>query len=150
MSAEGAAHWSGRSYAALSRAGFMKNPVAHRCIRMIAEAAAAVPWLLYEGVEELADHPARDLLRRPNSRQSGPDFFETLYGHLQLSGNAYVEPLILGEDLRELHLLRPDRVSAVEGRDGWIAAYDYRAGGAARHDRQAPQGEPTRAGRLTP
>jgi HK97 family phage portal protein len=110
----------------------MKNPVAYRCIRMIAEAAAAVPWLLYEGVEELADHSARDLLRRPNSRQSRPDFLETLYGHLQLSGNAYVEPLILGEDPRELHLLRPDRVSAVEGRDGWIAAYDYRAGGGAR------------------
>ncbi|RWX76018.1 phage portal protein [Neorhizobium lilium] len=132
VSGEGAAHWSGRSYAALSRTGFMKNPVAYRCIRMIAEAAAAVPWLAYEGRSEIADHSARSLLARPNSRQSGPDFFETLYGHLQLSGNAYVEPLVLGEELRELHLLRPDRVSVVEGRDGWIAAYDYRAGGVTR------------------
>ena len=132
MAGEGAAHWSGRSYAALSRTGFMKNPIAYRCIRMIAEAAAAVTWLVYEGREEVADHPAAALLKRPNNRQSGPDFFETLYGHLQLSGNAYVEPLLLGEDLRELHLLRPDRVSAVEGRDGWIVGYDYRAGGFTR------------------
>jgi len=139
MAGEGAAQWSGRSYAALSRTGFMKNPVAYRCIRMIAEAAAAVPWLAYEGREELADHPAVALLKRPNGRQSGPDFFETLYGHLQLSGNAYVEPLLLGEDLRELHLLRPDRVSAVEGRDGWIIGYDYRAGGFTR--RLAADGE---------
>lgn len=132
LSGEGAAHWSGRSYAALSRTGFMKNPVAHRAVRMIAEAAAAVPWLAYDGAEEVADHPALLRLLRPNGRQGGPDFFETLYGHLLLSGNAYVEPLMIGGTLRELHLLRPDRVSVVEGRDGWVTGYDYRAGGGTR------------------
>jgi HK97 family phage portal protein len=132
LSGEGTAHWSGRSYAALARGGFMRNPVAHRAMRMIAEAAAAVPWLAYQATAEVADHPALSILSRPNGRQGGPDFFETLYGHLLLSGNAYVEPLMIGGVLRELHLLRPDRVSVVEGRDGWVAGYDYRAGGAAR------------------
>ncbi|MBP2460445.1 MULTISPECIES: phage portal protein [unclassified Rhizobium] len=141
VSGDGAAHWSGRSYAALAKAGFMKNPIAYRAMRMVAEAAAAVPWLAYRGTSEAADHPALALLARPNGRQSGPDFFEALYGHLLLSGNAYVEPLALGGDLRELHLLRPDRVSVVEGRDGWIAAYDYRAGQVTRRlavDRDGP------------
>ncbi|MGK9050194.1 phage portal protein [Neorhizobium petrolearium] len=132
VSGEGAAHWSGRSYAALSRSGFMKNPVAYRAMRMIAEAAAAVPWLAYEGASEVADHPALSLIARPNARQGGPDFFEALYGHLLLSGNAYVEPLAIGGALKELHLLRPDRVSVVEGRDGWAVGYDYRAGGTTR------------------
>lgn len=132
LSGEGVAHWSGRSYAALARAGFMRNPVAYRAMRMVAEAAAAVPWLAYDGAAEMADHPALALLARPNGRQGGPDFFETLYGHLLLSGNAYVEPLMIGGVLRELHLLRPDRVSVVEGRDGWVAGYDYRAGGGTR------------------
>jgi len=132
LAGEGAAHWSGRSYAALSRTGFMKNPVAYRAMRMIAEAAAAVPWLAYDGAGEAADHPALVLLARPNARQGGPDFFEALYGHLLLSGNAYVEPLTISGSLRELHLLRPDRVSVIEGRDGWVAGYDYRAGGTAR------------------
>lgn len=132
IAGEGAAHWSGRSYAALARAGFMKNPVAHRAVRMIAEAAAAVPWLAYEGKAEVDDHAALSLLLRPNGRQGGADFFEALYGHLLLSGNAYVEPLFLGGRLRELHLLRPDRVAIVEGRDGWPLAYDYRAGGVVR------------------
>jgi HK97 family phage portal protein len=142
VSGEGTAHWSGRSYGALARSGFMRNPVAHRAVRMIAEAAAAVPLLAYEGAEEVADHPALALLSRPNGRQSGPDFFETLYGHLLLAGNAYVEPLSLGGSLRELHLLRPDRISVVEGRDGWIAGYDYRAGGGTRRlaaDNEAAQ-----------
>ncbi|MBB3539755.1 MULTISPECIES: phage portal protein [unclassified Rhizobium] len=132
LTAEGRASWTGRSYAALSREGFMKNPVAHRSVRLIAEAAASVPWLLYEGDRERPDHAVQSLLGQPNGRMSGPDFFEALYGHLLLSGNAYVEPLLVGGSLRELHLLRPDRIGIVEGRDGWPEAYDYRAGGSVR------------------
>jgi HK97 family phage portal protein len=132
VAGDGIAHWSGRSYGGLARAGFMKNPVAHRAVRLVAVAAASVPWLAYEGEAEVSAHPALALLSQPNGRQAGPDFFEVLYGHLMLSGNAYVEPLVLGDALRELHLLRPDRVSVVEGRDGWITAYDYRAGSVSR------------------
>ena len=36
-----------RDYAALAREGYMQNPVVYRAVRMVAEAAAAVPWLLY-------------------------------------------------------------------------------------------------------
>ena len=132
VAGDGIAHWSGRSYGGLARAGFMKNPVAHRAVRLVAEAAASVSWLAYEPEAEGSAHPALALLAQPNGRQAGPDFFEALYGHLLLSGNAYVEPLVLGDALRELHLLRPDRVSVVEGRDGWITAYDYRAGHMSR------------------
>ncbi|MCM2477844.1 phage portal protein [Rhizobium sp. CG5] len=132
VAGEGRAVWSGRSYGVLSREGFMKNPVAHRAVRLIAEAAAAVPLLLYDGEGEVSDHAALRLLARPNGRMGGPDFFEALYGHLLLSGNAYLEPLWLGVRLAELHLLRPDRVTVIEGRDGWPIAYEYRAGGAPR------------------
>src|SRR5690606_31141243 len=105
VAGDGAARWSGRSYGALSRAGFMRNPVAHRAVRMVAEAAASVPWLAYDSETELARHAALALLAQPNGRQAGPDFFEALYGHLLLSGNAYVEPLAISGALRELHLL---------------------------------------------
>ncbi len=127
----GQAFWSGRSYAALAREGFMKNPVAHRAARMVAETSASVSWLLYDGEEELADHPLLALLLKPSAHMGGPDFFEVLYGHLMLAGNAYIEPLTVGGQLRELHLLRPDRVSIVEGSDGWPVAFDYRAEGRA-------------------
>lgn len=130
----------GRSYAALSRGGFMGNPVAHRAVRLVAEAAAAVPLLAYDGDRELSDHPALALLSKPNARATGVDFLEALYGHLLLSGNAYLRPLWLGGRLMELHLLRPDRVSVVEGPDGWPVAYDYRASGATQ--RIPADGEP--------
>ncbi len=132
LTAESRAHWSSRSYASLSREGFMKNPVAHRAVRMIAEAAASVPWLAYAGEAERPDEPLLALIARPNGRMAGTDFFETLYGHLMLSGNAFVEGVRVGEDLRELHLLRPDRMRVIEGRDGWPEAYEYRAGSHVR------------------
>ncbi len=89
--AQGEPRWTRRDYAALAREGFMRNPIVHRSVRLIAEAAASVPWLLYEGVTELDEHPLLALLARPNQRQAGGTFLEALYGHLLLSGNAYVE-----------------------------------------------------------
>jgi HK97 family phage portal protein len=80
----------------VAREGFMKNPVVHRSVRLISETASAVPWLLYEGGAELDEHPLLGLLERPNQRQAGATFLEALYGHLLLSGNAYVEMIAAG------------------------------------------------------
>ncbi|MGF9692905.1 phage portal protein [Rhizobium sp. 0TCS1.26] len=140
LSGEATAQWSGRSYAALSRAGFMKNPIVHRAVRLVSEAAASVPWLAYEGTREVSEHPVLSLLARPNARMGGPDFLETLYGHLLLSGNAYVERLTLEGRPREMHLLRPDRIGVVLGADGWPTAYDYRVGGTVRRIAAAGSG----------
>src|SRR3954468_12579469 len=63
--------WTRADYAALAREGYMRNPVVHRSVRLIAEAAAAVPWLIYRGAAGLADHPALGLLAAPNPQQAG-------------------------------------------------------------------------------
>ncbi|SER20131.1 phage portal protein, HK97 family [Faunimonas pinastri] len=125
----GRALWTPRDYAALARAGYMRNPVVHRAVRMISEAAASVPWLLYEGRREITEHPLLSLLSRPNTRQSGNDFLEAVYGFLLVSGNAYIEAVTLGDDVRELHALRPDRMTIVPDGEGWPAAFEYRANG---------------------
>ena len=136
LHAAGEAHWTRRDYGGLAREGFMRNPVVHRSVRLIAETAAAVPWLLYEGGEELDAHPLLELLERPNQRQAGASFLEALYGHLLISGNAYVEKIeagpISGSDARELHLLRPDRVTVRTDAAGWPHALEYREGSAKR------------------
>ena len=44
---------------AMAREGFMRNPVAHRATRMIAEAAASVPWLVFDGGREQERHPVQ-------------------------------------------------------------------------------------------
>ena len=126
--------WTPRDYAGLARQGFMRNAVVYRAVRMIAEAAASVPWLLYDGAAEVDTHPLLALLARPNRRQAGGDFLEALYGYLLVAGNAYVEAVAVdtGEGApapRELYALRPDRMKVVPGPDGWPEAYEYSVGG---------------------
>jgi hypothetical protein len=96
---------------------------------MIAEAAASVPWLLYDGDEELSDHPLLGLLNRPNPFQSGRSVMEAFYGHLQVAGDSYLEAVAADGRVGELHVLRPDRMKVVPGPDGWPQAYEYTANG---------------------
>ena len=107
--------WTPRDYAGLAREGYTRNPIVYRCVRLISEAASSVPWLLYQGRHELNRHPLLDLLASPNPRQSGAEFLEELYGHLLVSGNAYIEAVAVGNAVRELYCLRPDRVKAALG-----------------------------------
>ncbi|MEM8552393.1 MAG: phage portal protein, partial [Pseudomonadota bacterium] len=128
--------WTPRDYASLAREGFGKNPVVFRCVRMIAEAAASAPWLLYDGSVEVESHPVLALLKRPNPAQSGAALLEALYGHLLVAGNAYVEAVTLRDQPRELFALRPDRMKVVPGPDGWPQAFQYTAGGRTAEFRQ--------------
>ncbi|HEY0235243.1 MAG TPA: phage portal protein [Afipia sp.] len=125
----GRARWTPRDYAALAREGYLANAIVHRAVRLVAENAASCSFLLYEGALERDNHPLLQLFARPNPRQDGASFFETLYSHLLLAGNAYVEGVALDDQMRELYALRPDRMKVVPGPDGWPEAYEYTAGG---------------------
>ena len=129
---QGDASWTRRDFAALAREGFLRNPVVHRSVKLVTEAAAAVPWILHRGDAALEDHELIRLLRRPNQRQAGSAFMETLFGHLLLSGNAYVELVGQGSNARELHLLRPDRVCVATDPSGWPAKLEVSEGSAKR------------------
>ena len=121
--------WTPRTYAALARAGYLKNPVAYRAVRMVSEATASLTWLLYDGAAELDEHPLLALLRKPNPHQAGAEFFEALFGHLLVSGNSYAEAVMIDGAVRELYPLRPDRMSVVPDASGWPAAFEYAANG---------------------
>jgi HK97 family phage portal protein len=139
----GEAGWSSPERGALAREGFVKNPVVHRCVRMVAEAAASMPAILYEGEMEVIAHPALELLRRPSPHRSGREFLEALFTHLLVSGSAYVQAVRDNERLRELHLLRPDQVRVVTGDDGWPLALDH--GEGQRKQRIGLAGSPAQA-----
>jgi HK97 family phage portal protein len=124
----GRAVWTPRDYGALAREGFQKNAVVHRAVRLVAEAAASLPLVLKGEGRELSAHPLMSLLARPNPREGGQRFLESLYGHLMVSGNAYVEAATVEGSPRELHALRPDRMRVAPGPDGWPAAYEYTVG----------------------
>lgn len=129
MYPDGRPVWSPRDPAVLAREGFERNAIVYRAVRMVAENAASVPWLLFDGDREIADHPLLRLLARPNPRAGGPDLFEALFGHLMIAGNGFLEAVTIDGEVAELHCLRPDRMQVVPGPDGWPAAFDYRVAG---------------------
>jgi HK97 family phage portal protein len=135
----GRARWTPRDYAALAREGYVQNAIVHRAVKLVAENAAAVAFLLYEGATAHDKHPLLDLLARPNPRQDGATLLEAVYAHLLLAGNAYLEAVSIDGAVRELYALRPDRMRVVPGPDGWPEAYEYSVGGnCIRFDQNTP------------
>ena len=122
--------WSPRDAASLTRTGFAGNPVGFRAVKIIAEAAAALPLVLQDAERRYAEHPVLRLLRAPNPAQGRAELLESLYGQILLSGNGYLEAVAAEEGAPvELHVLRSDRMSLVPGADGWPVAFEYQVGG---------------------
>jgi HK97 family phage portal protein len=127
----GRAVWSARDTGTLTRGGFLGNPVGFRAVKLIAEAAAALPLILQDAERRYEAHPVLTLIRRPNPAQGKAELFEAVYAQILLSGNAYLEAVagVAGAGMpAELHVLRSDRMSLVPGADGWPVAYDYTVG----------------------
>lgn len=122
--------WSPRDTVSMTRTGFVGNPVGFRAVKLIAEAAAALPLVLQDTDARFTKHPVLSLLSAPNAAQGRAELFEALYGQLLLSGDGYLEA-VGGEDgvPLEIHVLRSDRMRLVPGEDGWAIAYDYAVGG---------------------
>ncbi|MEM8879639.1 MAG: phage portal protein [Pseudomonadota bacterium] len=130
MAQSGRVAWSPRDTASLMRNGFQSNPVGFRCVRLISEAAAAVPILCQDAERRYEFHPLLVLLGRPNAAQTRAEMMEAVFAQLMLSGNAYLEAVLPGTPglPTELHVLRSDRMSLIPGADGWAEAYDYSVG----------------------
>ena len=101
---------------------FVRNPVAQRAIRIVAEGVGSAPLC--------ASDPA--VARLVGHAGNGQSLMETLAAHLLLNGNAYLQIIKDGAGTPvDLFALRPDRVSVEPGEDGWPAAYRYRVGDTA-------------------
>ncbi len=135
--------WSARDLVSLAKTGFQGNPMGFRAVKLISEAAAALPLILQDNERRYDTHPVLDLIRRPNGAQGRAEMFEAIYGHLLLSGNAYIEAVPgLGKLPGELHVLRSDRMALVPGADGWPVAYDYSVGGRTHRFGMADGAQP--------
>lgn len=133
--------WSPRDAVSMTRTGFSGNPVGFRSVKLIAEAAAALPLVLQDRDQRYDIHPILELVSRPNPVQGRAELLEALYAQLLLTGNGYVEAVADEAALPvEMHVLRSDRMSVVPGNDGWPIAYEYAVGGRKhRFDATGPQ-----------
>lgn len=110
-------------YRSAVRHAFLENPVAQRAVRIVAEGVGNAPL----------SETAPDVLALLQTAQDGASLMETLAAHLLLHGNAFVQ-IAKGTGKRpaSLFALRPERVSVVQGEDGWPVAYRYRVGDVIR------------------
>ena len=129
MQGNGRVAWSPRDVASLTRVGFAGNPIGFRAVKIISEAAAALPLLVQDTERRYDTHPVQALLARPNAGQGRAELLEALYGQLLLTGNGYLEGVTLDGTPAELHVLRSDRMSLIPGANGWPAGYEYAVNG---------------------
>ncbi len=127
----GRAAWSPRDTSSLIRNGFGNNPVGFRCVKMIAEAAAAIPLVLQDDERRFDVHPILRLLTVPNETDNQVTLLENFIGQLVLTGDGYLEAAGVNEETgvpSQLYVLRSDRMKVVPGADGWPVAYEYSVG----------------------
>ena len=109
-------------YEAQVRAGYCRNAVAQRAVKLVAEAVGGAPLL--------ASDPALTAL--VGARSSGQPLVETVAAQLLLHGNAFVQVLRDADgNAAELFALRPERVTIEPDASGWPAAYRYTVAGVS-------------------
>ena len=124
--------WTKRAYEQLADEAYVRNAVAYRCVKTIATAAAAAPWLLTGRNRELIDeHPLLGLLERPAPVVGGSSLFEAFFSYLLISGNGYMEAVGPSDTAppKELWPKRSDRMTVIPGPYGIPEAYEYKVGG---------------------
>lgn len=129
----GKAMWSDRSFEVFAREGYIKNVIAYKCISMLARSASSIPIFVYNKKtnKRIENHPIEKLLQNPNPLQSRNEFFESLYSYKLISGNSYIQAILLDKinfkNPKELFVLRPDRVNLIASSTSNIPlAYKYK------------------------
>jgi len=120
--------WTESGYTKIANQGYAKNPTAHRCIDLISDAIATLPWIVRDASgNEVESGPIIDLLKRPNPEQGTASFFYEMEMYKLIDGNSFIQAVKPSTSApKELFLLRPDRVKVVPGEYRLPAAFEYR------------------------
>ncbi|MDR2464573.1 MAG: phage portal protein [Holosporales bacterium] len=125
--------WTPRNYESLAYFGYTQNVIVFRCVNLISKSLSNVHWLLYERKTddeyELEEHQLLSLLKSPNANQSSSSFIENVFSQILLSGNVYIR---LSVNLKNLHILRSDRVNILVNAEGEQSGFEYKTG-SQRH-----------------
>jgi HK97 family phage portal protein len=118
--------------------GYKVNPWVYRAVKLIAQNAGSVPWVVMDAkMTPVWEHPITKLMKRPNEHFSGQQLVELVVMWLQLSGNAYLKEINVNGDISELWPISPDRISPIPSANPskYIDGYKIIAdGGAERID----------------
>lgn len=92
----------------------------YACVALRAQALSEIELQLMDGDEEITDHALLDLMYRPNPNMTKADFFSGISSYMDLLGDSFVFLARAGKgkgEVKEMYLLRPDRMSIVRSKD---------------------------------
>lgn len=75
-------------------------------------------------IQEVTEHPAMDLIHKPNPWQTGTEFTEQAYCFMELAGNAYVNTYF-DEAVPEMYMLGPQYVTIIPSDTEFVRGYYY-------------------------
>lgn len=117
----------------VSEAMALRQATVFTCVKIISESVASLPIGLYRKTPqhelvEVTDHPALELIARPNNWMTWHELCQYWVTHSELRGNAYAFKVRTGDGrVRELYPLRPDQVGVRQDYD-WSLKYTVGAG----------------------
>lgn len=141
--AVGTGHTRKNSYKDFAEEGYSANAIVYRCVNEIAQGASSIPFKVKYKGEQLEQHPALNLLYRPNPLQASVEYFHALYSYLLISGNSYALKIKAGNmGVSELHLFRPDRIKVMPSDNYMPRGYEYNVSGkvVAKYDADPQNG----------
>lgn len=114
----------------------LMHPTVYSCVKVITETLATMPCILYkrlasEARERASDHALYRVLRiAPNPRMTAFEFFEMMFGHYLLRGNAYAEIILrVDGEIDSLWPLHPDRMQVlVDSNNEMVYKYQLQNG----------------------
>ena len=113
----------------------MRVAAVYACVRLLSTSQAMLPLQLMRKDGDThtvaTDHPAADVLRRPNRWQTAFEFEAMLSAHKHLKGNAYALISRSGRDVREIIPLHPDYMTIEQSPASLDITYVYKVPGKA-------------------
>jgi HK97 family phage portal protein len=106
----------------------MRMMTVNNCIRVLFNCVSQMPCQLMKEVEEVKtkakDHPLYKVIsKRPNRWMTSPQFWGLAIVHVCLRGNFYAFKVKVGNQVRELLPIHPDRVIDVTQNPDWSLTY---------------------------
>ena len=109
----------------------------YACVYRLMKSAASVPWLVKvkkgEDWEVAPDHPAAQLIAKPNPFMSGQDLIERVTAYLYLAGNAILGKVRARGVVAELWPYYPDRIKPIMDKLEFIKVYKYTDAGIIKY-----------------
>lgn len=107
---------------AVTADSMLQLPAVWACVRLNAEAAAALPVQVFQkdsmGGRAAITHPLSELLESPNENQTRFEFIVSVMAWLQTHGNAYAEIVRSGDRVVALNIIPADIVQVIDDEDG--------------------------------